>query len=243
MNNATPSDQSPLPGAELVRTQDGLMLTFNSKPVHLPGGATLTLHAEPLARAICQEWKEATAEKPHTKLTPQDLKLTRIAATMLERIAPHRERAVGMLLAWADTDLLCYRAETPAELTELEARLWDPILDWFAATYSIRMETTSGIAAVTRTAETTEKLTLLLNSLSDAELAALGVAVPACGSLVLGLALIARHIGPEMATRLASVDESFQMARWGEDPDILKKITTIQTDLDDAMHFLTLASE
>ena len=51
------------------------------------------------------------------------------------------------------------------------------------------------------------------------ELAALGVAVPALGSLVLGLALSAGEVTAERAHRLAVLDETFQEQRWGEDAE------------------------
>ena len=48
-------------------------------------------------------------------------------------------------------------------------------------------------------------------------LAALGVAVPAMGSLVLGLALAERRLDAATAHALGALDELFQADLWGED--------------------------
>src|SRR5689334_13344192 len=39
------------------------------------------------------------------------------------------------------------------------------------------------------------------------------------GSLVLGLALLERHLGIDEVWRAAQLDEDFQIERWGEDPE------------------------
>ena len=48
-------------------------------------------------------------------------------------------------------------------------------------------------------------------------LAGLGIAVPALGSLVLGLALAEGELDAEAATALGALDELFQAELWGED--------------------------
>ena len=48
-------------------------------------------------------------------------------------------------------------------------------------------------------------------------LAGLGIAVPALGSLVLGLALAAGEMDAETAYPLGALDELFQAEQWGDD--------------------------
>ena len=52
-----------------------------------------------------------------------------------------------------------------------------------------------------------------------AGLAALGVAVPALGSLVLGLALSLGRLDADEAHRLAILDDMFQAEFWGSDAE------------------------
>ena len=45
----------------------------------------------------------------------KDTPLTRLAGTALERIAPDPAPTVDAIARYGETDLLCYRAETPPE--------------------------------------------------------------------------------------------------------------------------------
>jgi chaperone required for assembly of F1-ATPase len=57
----------------------------------------------------------------------------------------------------------------------------------------------------------------VVGALDPWELAALGVAVPALGSLVLGLALAEQRLDPGAAHALGALEELFQAEQWGED--------------------------
>ena len=54
-----------------------------------------------------------------------------------------------------------------------------------------------------------------LQGFGDADLAGLGVIVPALGSLVLGLAVAAGELAPDAARDLAELDALWQAGRWG----------------------------
>ncbi len=72
-------------------------------------------------------------------------------------------------------------------------------------------------------------------------LAALGVAVPALGSLVLGLALAAGALDSGMAHALATVDETYQADQWGEDADAARRRERIGEDVAVAGRLMRLA--
>ncbi|HEX7390722.1 MAG TPA: ATP12 family chaperone protein, partial [Acidiphilium sp.] len=85
---------------------DGFGVSLDGKPVRLPGGAPLAVPSRPLAEAIATEWQDAGKT-----VMPDDLPLTRLAGTAIERIAPDPEPVRASLLAYGGSDLLCYRAE------------------------------------------------------------------------------------------------------------------------------------
>ena len=62
-------------------------------------------------------------------------------------------------------------------------------------------------------------------------LAALGIAVPALGSLVLGLALAAGALDGETAYALGALDELFQVEQWGEDEEATARRAAIRQDV------------
>ena len=91
----------------------GLMLEA-SEIVHRYG-PVLALDSRPLALAIAEEWQLAGGEKGGT-LQAEDVPLTRIAGTAQERVAPDPGPTVDALARYAESDLLCYRAERPDAL-------------------------------------------------------------------------------------------------------------------------------
>ena len=51
-----------------------------------------------------------------------------------------------LIAAYGETDLLCYRAERPAELAQRQAAAWDPLLDWVAERHGARARGSKGAA-------------------------------------------------------------------------------------------------
>ena len=117
------------------------------------------------------------------------LPLTCLAATAQDRILPDPAPVASALATYAETDLLCYRAEHPAKLVQRQAAAWQPWLDWVAATHGARLMQVSGIIHVKQDPAALQAVQDAYARQPVPVLAALGVAVPALGSAVLGLAL------------------------------------------------------
>ncbi|MBV1838048.1 ATP12 family chaperone protein [Acetobacter estunensis] len=219
---------------------DGFTITLDGKSVRLPGGNPLCVTARPLAEALAAEWAAAGLDDPKGRFTPADLPLTRIAGTKIERVRPEREHIIATLADYGAHDLLCYRAETEGPLTVRQAEEWQPWLDWLNERHGITLRVTHGMMPIKQPEPALQRLRTLLATRNDADLAALGVAVPALGSLVLGLALADGAITPAQAVAAASVDERVQMERWGEDAAILDRIAAMNEDVMDAARFMEL---
>jgi chaperone required for assembly of F1-ATPase len=71
-------------------------------------------------------------------------------------------------------------------------------------------------------------------------LAGLGIAVPALGSLVLGLALAAGEIDAETAFRLGALDELFQAEQWGDDYEAVDRRKRLLADVVLAARYIDL---
>ena len=78
--------------------------------------------------------------------------------------------------------------------------------------------------------------------LSPDVMAALGIAVPALGSAVLGLALQAGVIDAASAFAAAHVDELFQAEQWGDDDAALTRRRYVLQDLALAERYLSLVT-
>jgi chaperone required for assembly of F1-ATPase len=218
---------------------DGYAILLDGRRMHLPGGAVLYVGAAPLARAIAEEWQSAGTAKGG-EMSFADTPLTRIAGTAQQRIAPDPSPTIDAIARYGENDLLCYRAETPDSLVHRQAREWQPWLDWAALTYDAPLRITMGITPVRQHRDSVVALRRAVAALNVPALAALGVAVPALGSLVLGLALAEGRLNAERAHLLGSLDELYQAEVWGEDAAAAARRRAIADDVSIATRFLEL---
>jgi chaperone required for assembly of F1-ATPase len=225
--------------ATVEPSADGFAVLLDGKPMHLPGGGVLRVEAEALARAIAAEWQMAGGEKGG-EMSFSDTPLTRLAGTAQQRIAPDPAPTVDAIARYAESDLLCYRAERPPELVERQQRAWQPWLDWVAQNYHAPLRVSTGIAYVKQHRGAVATLRQAVAALDVPAVAALGVAVPLLGSLVLGLALAEQRLDAATAHALGALDELFQVEQWGEDAEATARRAGIAADIELADRFLRL---
>jgi chaperone required for assembly of F1-ATPase len=220
-------------------TESGYEILLDGRPMRLPSGARLVVASPRLAAAIAGEWQEAGNAKGG-EMSFADTPLTRLAGTAIERIAPDPAPVIDAIARYGETDLLCYRAETPDKLVQRQHLLWAPWLDWAAVTLDAPLRVTTGIGYVRQHHDTIDALRRAVASQTPDALAALGIAVPALGSLVLGLALAAGEMDGETAYTLGALDELFQAEQWGEDDEAVHRRAGIRSDILLAERYIVL---
>jgi chaperone required for assembly of F1-ATPase len=216
----------------------GFAILLDGRPMHLPGGAILRVGPEALARAIAAEWQAAGADGREVSF--DDTPLTRIAGTAQERIAPDSWPTIDAIARYAESDLLCYRADQPSKLVARQAEEWQPWLDWAAQEYGAVLRVTAGITPIRQHRDSVAVLRDAVAAYDPYGLAALGVAVPALGSLVLGLALAEARLDPVRAYALSALDELFQAELWGEDEEAAARRRAVAADVALAARFRLL---
>jgi chaperone required for assembly of F1-ATPase len=225
--------------ASVSQTEQGHSILLDGKPMRLPGGQKLIIGPSRLAHAIAQEWQEAGGRKGGD-MTFNVTPLTRLAGTAAERIAPDPAPTVDAIARYGETDLLCYRAETPPALVQRQHHQWQPWLDWAAWTYDAKLRVITGVGYLKQHRDSVAALRHAVAALDVNALAALGIAVPALGSLVLGLALAAGEIDSETAYTLGALDELFQAEQWGNDYEAVDRRASILSDVELAGRYIDL---
>jgi chaperone required for assembly of F1-ATPase len=220
-------------------TEHGHMILLDGKPMRLPGGSSLVVRSPDLAGAIAGEWQAAGGEKGG-EMSFADTPLTRLAGTALERIAPNPTITVDAVARYGETDLLCYRADTPQALVQRQHQQWQPWLDWAALTYDAPLRVTTGVGYVRQHHDSIAALRRAVATLDVNVLAGLGIAVPALGSLVLGLALAAGEMDAGTAFSLSALDELFQAEQWGDDDEAVGRRTSLLADIMLAARYIDL---
>jgi chaperone required for assembly of F1-ATPase len=218
----------------------GAGVTLDGRPVRTPGRRALELPTPSLTDAVAREW-DAMAKGED--VDPNAMPMTQLASTALDRVTPQREDIIASLLRYAETDLVCYRADDPPELAQRQRASWQPLLDWLDRRYGVRLRVAEGVIPAPQDPAMLERLTDIVRGFDDWRLTALQAATAATGSIVVALALVAGRIGAAQAFAVAELDESFQIERWGEDPIARARREGVAADLDAARRFLDLLGD
>nr|WP_047168933.1 ATP12 family protein [Sphingomonas sp. Y57] len=214
---------------------DGHAIRLDGRGVKTPARAELALPTSALAHAVAAEWDAQAGE-----IDPRRMPLTGLANAAIDRIAPDPDAFARGLAAYAETDLLCYRADGPAELVARQAASWDPLLDWARTRYDIHFETVTGIVHRPQPDETVQRLAAAIAAHDAFHLAALQPLVTIAGSLVIALAVVEGPIDAEKAFAAAHLDELWQAEQWGEDALAAEARENRRADFKAAARFLAL---
>ncbi len=221
-----------------ARESGSTPVTVGGKALMTPKGTAMAVPGAALAAAIAAEWADIPKGK---KPDPRQLKLTRVAASALDLVRPQRARVIADLLAYAETELVCHRADAPPGLVARQDATWQPLLDWLQVAHDARLVVTRGVLAHDQPSESLAALEAAMAALDDFALAALSLATTTAGSLVIGLALIAGRIDAAQAFDAAELDATYQIEQWGEDAEAAARRAEVRADLATAEHFARLA--
>ena len=224
--------------ASVVPQPEGWGVALDGKPLRLPDGPALLVPQAALAAAVAAEWQLAGLASGEMDYT--DVPLTRLAGTAQLRIVPNPAPVAAALAAYGETDLLCYRADAPPALVERQETAWRPWLEWSRLTLGAVLTVTTGITHVKQHPAAVTALQRAVAAESGWVLAGLGIAVPALGSLVLGLALANGALSAAEALALSRVDEQFQIEQWGADAEAERRQAHVAADIAGAAHFMEL---
>jgi chaperone required for assembly of F1-ATPase len=219
------------------QAEGGFRVLLDGKPMRTPAKAVLVVPTRPLAEAIAAEW---SGVPERAEISAAHLPLTRLAATGLDRVVSRREEIIADTAKYAGSDLLCYRATTPASLVKLQHDAWQPLLDWAAEKYGARLTVVSGISFVGQDDEALGRLRHAVAQHGDLALAALYNLTHTAGSLVIALAVAEGRLTAEEAFAAAQVDELYQIERWGDDPLAAGQRAGVAKDIGAGARFLAL---
>jgi chaperone required for assembly of F1-ATPase len=211
---------------DIAPSDGGYTVRLDGKPIRTPTKALLEVPTRSLAEAIAEEWRSQ-----EETVRPQAMHLTQLANTALDRVAVLRDWVVETLLAYAETDLVCHRADHPVELVRRQQLVWQPVLDWLVETYDAPLHVTCGILPMRQPEESVAALRAAVTSLDLHRLTALNHATSLLGSLVLGLAMLAGRLDDQEAFEASQLDETFQIERWGEDAEAAARRAAIRQEL------------
>jgi len=213
----------------------GYSIVLDGKPLNTPAGSEFELPTKALAEAIAQEWRDQDG-----KVRVETMILTKLANTAIDRVAGNRPLAVEQILAFGRTDVVCYRADGPAELVQRQASAWDPLVEWLRRRYRAKLQTISGLTHIAQKDSALRALEAAVAGRDNLVLAGLHAAATLCGSLTIALALIDGQLDADEAMAASQVDEDYQAERWGMDPEMAAKSAVKGRELIEITRFIEL---
>jgi chaperone required for assembly of F1-ATPase len=223
--------------ATVAGTTDGFTISLDGRDVRTPAGRRLVVPHAALAEAIAAEW---LAQEEVVR--PATMPLTQLAVSALDRVIPERAAIIDQVVAFAGTDLLCYRAGAPADLARRQEEIWQPILAWAAATLGTELVVTQGVLPVAQPETALAAVRMVVRGYDDLRLTALQSAVAAMGSALLGIALVEERLTATEAFAASQLDEMYQIELWGEDAEAAARRQGLLADVEAAARLLALCA-
>jgi|SRR5437588_754661 chaperone required for assembly of F1-ATPase len=219
----------------------GYGVRLDGKPMRTPARRLLAVPTAELAGAMAEEW---AAQGEH--IEPAKMPLTRLGNTIIDGVAAARGQVAAEIRKYLASDLIFYRAETPAPLRARQAQHWDPIVAWARQALGADFQIATGVVHIAQPPaaldaagaaipdDATQEAILEDAIQGDAilrdailegnwRLGALHAATTLTGSALIALALMRGVITPEAAWAAAHVDEDWNMAQWGSDEIALQR--------------------
>lgn len=251
-----PDDEAPaagkVPGREALRpplpkrfykdvtvgeAENGSSILLDGRSVRTPKKLPLVVPTHALAEAIAEEWAAQTE-----RIDPATMPLSKLAITAIDGVTGSMDEVAADIVRFAGSDLLCYRAEAPAVLAEMQALAWDPILRWAEAATGARFLLAEGVMPVTQNREALSRFGDLIAPFGAFALTCLHVMTTLTGSAVLALAVAKGRLTAEEAWNAAHLDEDWQIARWGVDVEAAERRARRHAEMLAASRFLQLLS-
>ncbi|MEC9342812.1 MAG: ATP12 family protein [Pseudomonadota bacterium] len=191
----------------------GYGVQLDGRPVKTPGRKLLAFEQESIAQFVAAEW-----QAQGDVIDPATMPATRLVNTALDGVANDPQAVMEDILAYAASDLLCYRAGSPQGLVDRQIELWDPVIDWLRDEIGANFVLGEGVVPVTQPRDAVAAFSARLRLHGGVlKTACLHTFTTLTGSAFLALAIAERQVTAEHAWEAAHVDEDWNISLWGED--------------------------
>ena len=211
--------------ASVEAAEGGWAVTLDGRQMKTPERKTFLVPNKALAEHVVAEWdgQGDTVQIP-------TLHLTRLVNVALDRAGTQRAGMVDELVKYCETDLLCFLAETPADLRARQTEAWGPVRDWAGKALDIMlMEVPGGVLAAPQPPASLEAARTYGDGLDDLRLTGVNFGLGLFGSALLSIAVCEKRLSAEEAYEMSILDELYQAEQWGTDEENEARLTNNRT--------------
>jgi len=213
--------------AEAGTAPGGHVVRLDGKVLKTPLQKSLIL-SEALARAVAAEWAAQGAD-----VLPATMPMTRLANTMVDKAEGYeRTQMNGEVCRYAESDLICYFAAHPADLVARQKATWEPLVDWMKSRFGISFATVSGIRYQQQSPAALAAARAAVEALDAGAFTVAQAVLSVTGSLAIALALQEGFLTAAEAFHAATIDEVYQLEKWGEDAQARARLDKMREELE-----------
>lgn len=218
---------------------EGFAVVLDGRPVRTPARQLVDLPREDTAKLVANEF-----EAQETHIDPATMPVTRLVNTAIDGIANDMQAVEEDIMRFAASDLVCYRADGPESLVDLQNEHWDPVLDFARSSLNARFILAEGIVHAEQPREAIGAVGIHLQRFPGPfRLAAIHTMTSMTGSALLALAVAMGSINAEDAWTAAHVDEDWNISQWGDDAEALQRREFRKADMMAAVALLETLEE
>jgi len=208
---------------------------LDERSIKTPEKSACIMPTKIMAEAVANEWSEQEEE-----IKPDLMPITKLMNTAIDRVDKRRGDLINELVEYAGSDQLCYRADDPIELIEIQNEIWNPLLQKMKDVHDVDLKLTTGIVFIEQDKEQINKIRSLIEQIESFKLTAFYGMTTVSGSVSIGFNLFEGHINVDAAWDAGQCDENFQISKWGLDYEAEDRRKNLRLELENAAYFLTL---
>ena len=207
-------------------TTDSYQILLDKKILKTPMQNDLIFPNYRIAYETSLEWDINSDE-----LDTDEMILFGIFSTAIDRVIKDRDLYINETMKFVDTDLICYKADKPDELVELQNKHWDPILLIIKNYIGEEIQVFTGIMPGTQNIQVHNKIKKLIQNFSDIELSIFYRFTNIIGSIFISLSLIKGDVLKKQVCKLCFLDELWQAENWGVEEEAAKKRDKVSKEI------------
>jgi len=212
---------------DIVQSKKGkYLLNINNKSLKTPDGNIIELPSIKLAKILLKDYESSFKSKPLNIVRP-----IKITNTAIDKIKPNNIFYINEITDNLNNDMICYFANSPVELVDLQNKDWLPLINYMKSSYNIELIYTSKLFSINQKPDSLLKLKNILNEINIFKLSAIYTLSQITKSIIISLALVNNKISAKKAFENSNLEELYQISKWGKDEEAFDRLNTIKVDI------------
>ena len=188
-----------------------------------------------IAKETALEW-----DIDEKEINTENMVFYGLISTAIDKISNDKVSYIENVLGFINTDLICYRADGPNELVDLQNNSWNPIISFIKKYIDVELKFFIGVMPSKQSLDIFNRLKTLINSFSDIEISALHRMTNLTGSIFISICILKGDVLKNEAFELSFLDELYQAKNWGIEEESLDKRDKIAKELNRIISFVEL---